>query len=37
LDYSAVSRERRRLRERLEGDRKLRRAMEEIDNIINQR
>ena len=37
LDYSAVSRERTRLRERLEGDRKLRRAMEEIDNIINQR
>ena len=37
LDYSAVSRERTRLRERLESDRKLRRTIEEIDDIINQR
>ena len=37
LDYSAVSRERTRLRERLDGDRKLQRTMEEIDGIINQR
>jgi chromosomal replication initiation ATPase DnaA len=37
LDYSAVSRERTRLRERLESDRKLRRTMEEIDDMINQR
>ena len=37
LDYSAVSRERTRLRGRLDDDRKLQRTMEEIDDIINQR
>ena len=37
LDYSAVSRERTRLRERLDGDRKLQRTMKEIDNIIKSK
>jgi hypothetical protein len=37
LDYGAVSRESKRLRERMAADGRLMRALEEIENNVNQR